>query len=732
MQQQILPLQRLRDRMQRTQEDPTQLTVAQHYRNDEFGMLETSFDNLVRERLLTEAQMRTMEAELHAAIDYSLDAFAILKPECDAQGEIADFRFTYLNANAAMLFGLGQETTIAARLLDVLPAARSNGWFDRLVAVMRSQTAMQNEYEVDTPIIRAKWLHYQIIPLGDGVAVTMRDISELKVDEADMREKRAFLQSLIEYLPILIFAKSFKGETADTLVVWNKTAEHVMGYSSEQVIGKSNKEIFPSKVADTLNALDRQMLADPRVVVIPEFPYRRPDGALRYLHSISVPLFSETGKVDYILGIVEDITVRRTQEWTLRNQKAEMEAVNEALPLGLFRTDAHGNVIYINHAFEAMTGLDLDEIRHRGWYLAVHPDDRDKTADEWMTAIRSDMPYQNSHRFQHRDGRVLWTSVKAAQIRLDGQVRGYVGSVDDVTARRLAEEAVVKGERWLRTITDNLPALIAYIDAGERYRFCNVHYERELNRRGTRMLGRRIADVVGRDSYAYAPQRIAAALRGENVRFERESVDDQGKSHYWRVEYIPDVQGDKVAGFYSMVLDITELKEVENRLRSLARTDSLTGLANRSYFTDKLTQAIERSEQNESLLAVLFLDIDQFKVFNDSFGHHGGDVVLREFAHRLSSCIRHTDMVARLAGDEFVIMLEEMHSTEEMEIVAKKITREMERDFDVLGQQRRVTTSVGITIRRSGERDIETLLRRADEALYAAKSAGRNRYQIIE
>jgi diguanylate cyclase (GGDEF)-like protein/PAS domain S-box-containing protein len=731
MQRQILPLQRLRERIQRTRDDPTQLALHQTYRNDEFGMLETSFDTLVKDRLLAEAQMQAMEAELHAAVDCSLDAFAIMKPEYNAQGEITNLRFTYMNVNAAALFGMERHAAMAARLLDILPDARRNGWFDRLVSVMVTQNSMQNEFEVDTPVIHAKWLHYQIIPLEGGVAVTMRDISERKADEADMREKRAFLQSLIEYLPILIFAKSFKGETADSLVVWNKTAEHVMGYAAEQVIGKSNKEIFPSKVADTLNALDRQMLADPRVVVIPEFPYRRPDGALRYLHSISVPLFGETGKVDYILGIVEDITVRRAQEWTLRNQKAEMEAVNEALPLGLFRTDADGNVIYINHAFEKMTGLDLDEVRHHGWVRAVHPDDRDAAVEEWNAAIQNNLPYQSSQRFQHRDGRILWISLKAAQIKLDGKIRGYVGSVDDVTARRLAEEAVVKGERWLRTITDNLPALIAYIDADERYRFCNIHYERELNRRGGNMLGRRIADVVGRDSYAYSPQRIAAALRGENVRFERESVDDDGESHYWRVEYIPDIQGDVVAGFYSMVLDITELKQVENRLRNLARTDSLTGLANRSYFTETLIEAIKRSDLDESLLAVLFLDIDQFKAFNDSFGHLGGDTVLREFSRRLGSCIRHTDMVARLAGDEFVILLEAMKSSEEMEIVAKKIIREMERDFDVLGNPCHVTTSVGITIRRSGENDIETLLRRADDALYAAKAAGRNRYKII-
>jgi len=727
---QILPLQELRERIQRVQDDPTQLTAPASYRKDEIGTLEFSFDRLVRERLLAEAQFREMEAELHASIDCSLDAFIIFKPDVGATGEIADFRFSYLNAKAASLFDMAQRDLLKCKIGEILPVSRTNGWFDLLVSVSISQQSIQGEYEVDSPAIHARWLHYQVVPLVDGLAVTMRDISTQKRDEVEMRENRAFLQSLIEYLPVLIFAKSFKGNTADKLVVWNKTAEHVMGYSAEQVIGKNNSEIFPSKVADTLNALDRQMLVDPKVVIIPEFPYRRPDGELRYLHSISVPLFGEAGTVDYILGIVEDITVRRAQDWTLRNQQAEMEAVNDALPLGLFRTDSGGNVIYVNSTFEKMTGLDLEELKQHGWPRAVHADDRQHVQDEWTTAIGNDLPYQGTHRFQRRDGKLLWASVKAAQIRLDGKVRGYVGSVDDITARRQAEQAVLQGERWLRTITDNLPALIAYVDVDERYRFSNIHYERAYNTRDGNLFGRRVRDVFDSEDYALTSERMATALAGEKVSFERESVDQHGVKRYWRVEYIPDLQDAKVAGFYSMVMDITESKQVENRLRALARIDSLTGLANRSYFNEKLTAAIASSEHDKLLLAVMFLDIDHFKAFNDSFGHHGGDLVLREFSRRLTACIRHTDTVARLAGDEFVILLQGASMADETEVVAKKIMAEMERDFDVLGNICRVTTSIGITIRRNDETDIETLLRRADDALYTAKSAGRNTFKI--
>ncbi|MBV8634356.1 MAG: PAS domain S-box protein, partial [Burkholderiaceae bacterium] len=281
------------------------------------------------------------------------------------------------------------------------------------------------------------------VPLANGAALAIRDITSRKRDELELRENRAFLQSLIEYLPVLIFAKSFRPEKNDQIVVWNKTAEHVMGYSAKQVIGKNNHQIFPAKVADTLNALDRQMLADPRVVVIPEFPYRRPDGALRYLHSISVPLFGDEGKVDYILGIVEDITVRRAQELLLRNQQSETTAVIDILPLGLFRTDAGGNVIYANRVFERMTGLDAEELTHYGWQRAVHQEDSQRVAQEWADTLHHERPFHSKQRFVRRDGVTVWTSVKGELVRVAGEMRGYVCMVEEMAkpdAKQRAKE----------------------------------------------------------------------------------------------------------------------------------------------------------------------------------------------------------------------------------------------------------------------------------------------------
>ncbi|HEX7642598.1 MAG TPA: PAS domain-containing protein [Burkholderiaceae bacterium] len=650
--------------------------------------------------------------QMKAVLERGADAVAIVRP-----GRDGGFEAVFANVKAAKLCQAG-----LLRQSDVL---------EGLQAAASGSNDLQREIVVESEGTPTLWLHCQFLPVPGGVALAVRDISARKTEERELRENRAFLQSLIEHLPMLLFAKSFRRENYDKMVVWNKTAEHVMGYTAKEVIGKSNHEIFPSKVADTLNALDRQMLAAPKVVTIPEFPYRRPDGVLSHLRSISVPLFGEDGKVDYILGIVEDITARRAQDLELRSQRAELAAINDALPVGLFRTDAQGRVTYVNSTLTRMMGLEYEEVAREGWYAGVHPEDRSLVILEWTHATQGVLSYENTLRFVTGDGGILWAAVKAAPIRMDGKLCGYVGSVDDITGRLQAERDVLKGERRLRAIADNLPALIAYVDREQYYRFTNAHYEHWFRRDGTQVLGSHVSEVFGADYYAFTSNKIAAALRGERISFERDALDHSGRKRHWRVEYIPDLQDGKVAGFYSMVLDITEAKELENRLRTMARTDSLTGLANRASFNEALSEAIADCDADGLHLAVLFLDVDHFKTCNDNFGHHGGDLVLREFSRRLTACVRHTDMVARLAGDEFVILLIANDAAAESEAVAKKIKAEMQREFQLVSGACQVTTSIGITVRRDGENDAELLLRRADQALYQAKSQGRNNYVSV-
>ena len=176
-------------------------------------------------------------------------------------------------------------------------------------------------------------------------------------------------------------------------------------------------------------------------------------------------------------------------------------------------------------------------------------------------------------------------------------------------------------------------------------------------------------------------------------------------------------------------VDITDRKRIEEAVQSAAHSDSLTGLANRVLFNDRLRLGLARSRRSGSDVAVLYLDLDRFKQVNDKFGHAAGDRLLKHVALRLRSCVRQSDTVARLGGDEFVVLLEDLRDREHAVAVVEKIIEEMHRPLNLEGFEVGVTTSIGLAYAHAGG-DGESLLKRADKALYEAKAAGRDCYSV--
>ncbi len=183
---------------------------------------------------------------------------------------------------------------------------------------------------------------------------------------------------------------------------------------------------------------------------------------------------------------------------------------------------------------------------------------------------------------------------------------------------------------------------------------------------------------------------------------------------------------------FAMTFDLTALKLAEARLRHLAEYDVLTGIANRARLYDLIERSRARAKRHGTARALLYLDVDRFKAINDSLGHAGGDSVLIEFAQRLVRAVRATDTVARLAGDEFVVLLEDLQHDTDAEHVADAIIAAMRTPVDVGGRPVAVATSIGIARSRDPDETADDLLRRADAALYAAKSGGRNAWRVAE
>jgi diguanylate cyclase (GGDEF)-like protein/PAS domain S-box-containing protein len=311
-----------------------------------------------------------------------------------------------------------------------------------------------------------------------------------------------------------------------------------------------------------------------------------------------------------------------------------------------------------------------------------------------------------------------------------GLVRGFYAMVLDITPRKKAELLLSSKEKLLRGLTDHLPALVSYIDRDEYFQFNNQPYEKWLGKPLSEITGKHVREACGDEAYFKYKRFFDMAIGGQKVDFAF-ATEREGGKRYFNAAYIPQFdEAGKVVGVCSMINDITDLKKVELKLIKLARVDALTGLANRVRFDENLRAAIARSRRVGMAMALVYLDIDHFKSINDTYGHQVGDEALCEFARRLSAAIRKTDSVARLSGDEFVIILEDMKTREEAEIVAGKVLQSMAADFILAGKPHKVTASMGIAILRDDDLEPQSLLRRADQALYRTKSEGRNGFRF--
>ncbi|WP_332861678.1 diguanylate cyclase domain-containing protein [Janthinobacterium svalbardensis] len=303
-----------------------------------------------------------------------------------------------------------------------------------------------------------------------------------------------------------------------------------------------------------------------------------------------------------------------------------------------------------------------------------------------------------------------------------------------VAEREIAEAQTRDSERRLKLLTDHVPVVIVYIDREHRYQFINATFEKWFGRSRKESLMQSIRDVLGEEAYQLREAYLQRAFSGEEVEYEF-TIDGEGEAgrRAFQTSYVPDVgESGAVEGVYGLIHEITKTKAVHTALQFAAATDTLTGIANRRRFDEQLAQSMQRTRVARAPMALAYLDIDRFKAINDSLGHKTGDEVLKEFAARLVRSVRASDLVARLAGDEFVIIFEGVNSAAEVGQIGAKIIDAIRQPFELAGGPLPVTTSVGIAIFREGALTPAQLLDLADQALYAAKGQGRDGVALLE
>jgi diguanylate cyclase (GGDEF)-like protein/PAS domain S-box-containing protein len=434
----------------------------------------------------------------------------------------------------------------------------------------------------------------------------------------------------------------------------------------------------------------------------------------------------------------------------LRLSETRFRTIFEQTPTGKAIVDLDGRFVEVNPKLCEITGYSADELVTMTFQQIT--EEADLSADLQLVAELLDgtiKTYTLEKRYRRRNGEPVWIELSVALIRDDrGEPLHFVSVMHDITSRKYSEQVLrdyrqelerrvlertrelTSSRTALQTITDNLPVLIAHVDADLRYRFNNQVYREVFDVDPAALRGKRVRDTIGAATFERCQPYFRRVLAGERVTHE-DIVYEGAPSRIWNATYIPEFQRDEVAGFYIMSQDITETKRRENQMRSEVMLDALTGLPNRRALAEQLALSVDAARDDAVPFALFFMDLDGFKNVNDQHGHDVGDALLKQVAARLKKATRAGDLVCRLAGDEFVLLARGLSSPGACSRIAQDICRAIGRPFELGRAEAHLGTSVGIAMCAGGfDTSAEAMLGDADRAMYEAKRKGRNGFRF--
>ena len=461
-----------------------------------------------------------------------------------------------------------------------------------------------------------------------------------------------------------------------------------------------------------------------------------PDGSMRNMVSHATTSLDAMGKPQRFHGTLQDVTETRALERRSRIVEQRYRDAQRISRIGNWEWDSATNVSWWSEQLYDI--LETDPTRcppaFENFIEFIHPDDRNEVAAGKQFNERHPEPLSNfSTRIQTASGAQKIVDVTiATELDEDGNLTRVQGTVHDVTDRHELENQLRESEaRYASTV--ELAALgIAHVDTQGRFLWANRHLLEMLGYSLAELQSMNIQSISHPDDAYLTSAERARMHAGETASLtaEKRYICRNGDERWVRITgAVKRDDSGKALYDISIIEDISSRKAAEQRVQYLATHDEMTGLQNRAMFSELLTHALQNAERRNTRCAVLFIDLDRFKIVNDSLGHDAGDQLIREMAQRLRGCVRRSDVVARLGGDEFVVLLEELESENTAEDVARKVLSELLLPAKIHGQECRITASIGIAYYPEDASDTATLMRHADMAMYLAKEEGKNNFQ---
>ena len=552
--------------------------------------------------------------------------------------------------------------------------------------------------------------------------------------EPALLEHRRMLETLLSNLPGMAYR--CRNDADWTMEFVSEGCQELTGYPATDVI--DNRRIAYGTI---IHPADRQPVwRQVQDALCRREPFQlvhriiTAEGEERWVSGQGRAVVNESGTVEALEGFISDITAHRQTEELLRLSEARYRAIVEDQTDLVCRFLPNGTLTFTNEAYCRYFGRRSEEILATNFIPMVPKEDWDYVMAQ--TAIcNADHPINTcEHRVIRPDGEVRWVQWIDRAILDENNALIELQSVGrDVTEQRLAEEALRHSEARYRRIVQTAQEGIWQIDAANCTTFVNARMAEMLGYTGEEMMGKSLFTfmdeewrkmAMGGNHGGYLPERAEQ----HDLKFRRKDG-----SELWAListHSILDEQG-RYAGALAMVADITDRKRMEETLRRLATQDSLTGLFNRRYFFTVAKREFQRSQRYGHPLALLLLDIDYFKRINDRYGHRAGDQVLRTVAAILREGLRQVDIPCRYGGEEFVMLLPETPLDTAMAAAQRLGATLAETPIQTEKGPVPVTVSIGVAALLNGENlTLEVLLERADQAMYAAKQAGRNQVQV--
>ncbi|MEO7218562.1 MAG: EAL domain-containing protein [Gemmatimonadaceae bacterium] len=642
-------------------------------------------------------------------------------------------RIVFWNAAAEKMFGYTPDAILGKPLGCLIPVDEREGHLAALHRVRRANRtvgarrfelrAMRNDGTIFV-IELALSVRGETESHADHIMFTAvaRDVTERNRATEIAGQHMATMRAVTEGTPDGVWAKTIDGHYH----LVNTAGSRMFGCPAHEIIGSTDVALFGEPLASTLRTADIEAIAMGSAVAS-DSTARDAAGVMRQYVTTRTPWRDSDGNVIGVIGVARDVTDKIRAERSLRTSEERYRQLVEHSPEAII-VHRDGRLLYINKTGAAILGGDdADTFIGRPLIAFVHPECRDQLTQAAIARGHGEFASKPvEYRVLTGDRGVA--DVEALSVAVEHNGSPAVQTVlRDVTARKAAESALRDREARLHLVMHQIPAVLWATDPNGRFTSALGAGLNALGIEAEQLVGTHAREHFGpsgdTDSETSA---ISIALRGDSAAFE---LAWAGRSFACSVEPLRSTYG-QIEGTLGLAVDITERKVLETQLTYRAFHDPLTGLANRALFRDRVMHALSRLGRGRHV-AIVFLDLDDFKTINDSLGHAEGDRLLAAVGSRLVGAVRSHDTVARFGGDEFAILLEDMITKDEALEVIERVESSLRAPIGLRGREVNVTASLGLAHAAPGDA-ADDILRNADVAMYNSKEAGSARHTVFE